>query len=431
MTFTIKDNNYFKLFKFKIMVKILYMNNIYIFDITNYKKSDLIEMFGLCDNYTSLNVDTQENLLVESIIKSNVLDADAKRKTIDFINEAKQILMKDVDLTIGNIYNTNLNLTKTPLKNEFNHDIQERPKQPFIYSSPSEYYAGTINPLKRRITTKNLTIDTRFRQNYYSTSSTNIHIELPLKISKVVSMQLSTIELPTTFYTISKQLGNHFFTLSISGSSAIITIPDGNYSPSDLVDYLNNFTQNLGVDFSNIIFILNIISGTKTGSGQLIAAIKSTATITNFSLNFQADINGIEDKYTPLPLKFGWILGFRAGSYENNSSYISEGIVDTSGNRYLFVVVDDHNNNVDNGFYSAFSSSLLNNNILARISLQSNYFSIFSENNISLVSSPRDYYGPVDIQKLDIQLLDEYGRVLNIHNMDYSLSIKFTTIYDL
>ena len=407
------------------------MSNVYIFDIKNYKKSDLIEMFGLCDKYTSLNVDTQENILVEGIIKNTVLDADAKRKTIEFINEAKQILMKDVDLTLGNIYNTNLNLTKTPLINDFNHDIQERKAQPFIYSSPSEYFAGTINPLKRRITTKNLSIDTRFRQNYYSTSSTNMHIELPLKISKVVSMQLSSIELPTTFYTISNQLGNNFFTLSISTDTTIIIIPDGNYSPSDLVEYLNNIIQGLGSPFSDIIFILNIILGTKTGSGQLIAGLKSPATITNFSLDFQADINGGEDNYTPLPLKFGWLLGFRAGIYQNNSSYASEGIVDTSGIRYLYVVVDDHNNNVNNGFYSAFSSSLLNNNILARISLQSNYFNIFSENNLSLVTTPRDYYGPVDIQKLDIQLLDEYGRILNIHNMDYSLCIKFTTIYDL
>jgi hypothetical protein len=245
-------------------------------------------------------------------------------------------------------------------------------------------------------------------------------------------MQLSSIELPTTFYTISKQLGNNFFTLEILNTTTIITIPDGNYSPFDLVEYLNTLIQGLGSPFSDIIFILNIISGTKTGSGQLIAAIKDPASAnTMFSLNFQSDINGVEDKYTPLPLKLGWLLGFRAGIYENNSSYVSEGIVETSGTRYLFVVVDDHNNNVDNGFYSAFSSSLLNNNILARISLQSNYFNIFSENNLSLITTPRDYYGPVDIQKLDIQLLDEYGRILNINNMDYSLSIQFKTIYDL
>ena len=95
------------------------MNN-NIFNIENYKKSDLIEMFGLCDNYTSLNVDTQENILVESILKNTILDSMSKRKTIGFINEAKQILMKDIDLTIGNLYNTNIDLTKTQLSNDFN-----------------------------------------------------------------------------------------------------------------------------------------------------------------------------------------------------------------------------------------------------------------------------------------------------------------------
>lgn len=407
------------------------MNNIYILDITNYKKSDLIEMFGLTDNYTSLNVNTQENILVESILKNTFLDADAKRKTIDFINEAKQILIKDTNLTLGNIYNTNVNLTKTQLANEGNSNIQERAPQPFIYSSPSEYFAGVINPLKRRTLINNLTIDTRFRQNYYSTSSTNIHIDLPLKISKVVSMLLTTIELPTTFYTISKQLGNNFFTLAITSDKTLITIPDGNYSPGDFINYLNGLIQALGPPFNDIIFTLNIISGTTTGSGQLIVALNPASTITNFTLDFIADINGSEDNYTPLPLKLGWLLGFRSGIYENNSSYVSEGIVDLSGNRYIYLVVDDHNNNFNNGFYSAFSSSLLNNNILARISLQSNYFNIFSGNNLSLVTTPRDYYGPVDIQKLNIQLLDEYGRILNINNMDYSLCIKFTTIYDL
>lgn len=405
------------------------MNNI--FNIENYKKSDLIEMFGLCDNYTSLHVDIQENKLVENIVKNIFLDADAKRNTIEFINEAKKILMKDIDVSLGNIYNTNLNLTKTQLINENSHDIQERKAQQFIYSSQSEYFAGVINPLKRRITIKNLSIDTRFRQNYYSTSSTNFHIDLPLKISKVVSMQLSSIELPITFYTISKKLGTNFFILSISNQTKIITIPDGNYSPSELINYLNNVVQELGHPFHHVIFILNLILGTTTGSGQVIVGIKSPTAITNFSLDFQADINGVEDNNTPLPLKLGWLLGFRCGIYENNSSYVSEGIIDTSGIRYLYVVVDDHNNNVNNGFYSAFSSSLLNNNILARISLKSTYFNIFSENNQALMVSPRDYYGPVDIQKLNIQLLDEYGRVLDIHNMDYSLCIKFTTIYDL
>jgi hypothetical protein len=94
-------------------------------------------------------------------------------------------------------------------------------------------------------------------------------------------------------------------------------------------------------------------------------------------------------------------------------------------------VVDDFNNNVNDGFYGAFTSSILNKNILARISLQSGVFNFLSQNNLNLITTPRQYFGPVDIQKLQIQLLDEYGRILNLNNMDYSFCLSFQTVYDL
>ena len=50
------------------------------------------------------------------------------------------------------------------------------------------------------------------------------------------------------------------------------------------------------------------------------------------------------------------------------------------------MVVDDFNNNVNDGFYGAFTSSLLNKNILARISLQGNVFSILSQSNFNLIN---------------------------------------------
>jgi hypothetical protein len=149
------------------------------------------------------------------------------------------------------------------------------------------------------------------------------------------------------------------------------------------------------------------------------------------SLNFQADRFGIDDRSTPLPLKLGWMLGFRNGIYVNNLNYVSEGVLDITGPRYIYLVVDDHNNNVNNGFYSAFNSSLLNNNILARISLQSKFFDVQITNNLNIVTNPREYFGPVNIQNINIQLLDEYGRVLDINNMDYSFCLTLITAYDL
>jgi hypothetical protein len=127
----------------------------------------------------------------------------------------------------------------------------------------------------------------------------------------------------------------------------------------------------------------------------------------------------------------GWILGFREGYYTEATKYVSEGVIDILGPKYIYLVVDDFNNNVSDGFYGAFTASLLNKNILARITIQSSIFSISTQNNFNLITSPRQYFGPVDVQKLQIQLLDEYGRILDLNNMDFSFCLTFQTVYDL
>ena len=50
---------------------------------------------------------------------------------------------------------------------------------------------------------------------------------------------------------------------------------------------------------------------------------------------------------------------------------------------------------------------------------------------LALLLHPRQYFGPVKIQNLNIQLLDEYGRIIDLNNMDYSFSLVFQTAYDL
>jgi hypothetical protein len=249
-------------------------------------------------------------------------------------------------------------------------------------------------------------------------------------------MQLQAIELPLTFYNISKQSGNNFFTLTVDGNAQVVTIPSGNYTYTGIVNLLNttmgNIATNTGIpNFAFIVFGINV--NNNNGSGEMFVGIDSTAPpgIITFSLNFQANRFGEYDSSTPLPLKLGWTLGFRNGIYENNDSYVSEGIVDLLGPRYIYLVVDDFNNNVNNSFYSAFNSSILNKNILARISLQANTYNIFTQNNLNIVTNPRQYFGPVKIQNLNIQLLDEYGRVIDLNNMDYSFSLTFQTVYDL
>jgi hypothetical protein len=50
---------------------------------------------------------------------------------------------------------------------------------------------------------------------------------------------------------------------------------------------------------------------------------------------------------------------------------------------------------------------------------------------IEFVSESRQYFGPIDIARLQIRLLDVYGRVLDLNGADYSFCISLNVIYDL
>ena len=421
-------------------------------NIGNYSKAELEEILELPSNYDENVIQMKEAKLRQNIMSDLSIPSTVKTKTLGFITNVKNVLILNVNnnksdsnanagskiqslaKSYNNVYNLNKSLDKSDLTSAGGTYIIKQPPTPYGQSSPSEFYQGTINPLNKRILRQNINIDTRFRENYYATQSSNFHLDLPIRLTQVVSLQLSALELPSTFYNVSKVFGNNFFVISIINvEPLIVTIPDGNYTYLTLQTYINDFLANTtATQYNTIQFLadVNTPGGTGSGgSGKMV--VGSLGGDIDFSLNFQSDRYGNEDKQTPLPLKMGWLMGFREGYYENNKTYVSEGIIDLLGPRYIYLVVDDFNNNVSDGFYGAFTSSILNKNILARITLQGSVFNIITQNNLILVTTARQYFGPVDIQKMQIQLLDEYGRILDLNNMDYSFCLSFQTIYDL
>ena len=45
--------------------------------------------------------------------------------------------------------------------------------------------------------------------------------------------------------------------------------------------------------------------------------------------------------------------------------------------------------------------------------------------------SKRTYFGPVNIKKLHIKLLDELGRKVDLNNRDFSFGIEIEQLYDV
>ena len=282
--------------------------------------------------------------------------------------------------------------------------------------------SGTINPLTIKTLKKVIAIDTRFRDNYESSSSTDFVINLPTAFKKVLSLQVINYQLPYTIYSISKKTGSNSFYVD----SSLIEIMDGGYDENSLVQEINSKLP------SDISLSYNSLSA------------KFIFTSTNaFSLNFDyienADMNyNLATNIDKNQLTLGWIMGFRNNriikngkqtiiKYEGSNSYVSEYCYDGGlSNKYYLLSVNDYQNNHNNAFVSAFKyQTLTDNNILCKMTNS-------KEDGTKTVLYPkRIYFGPTNINKLHIKIYDEYGRILDVNNGDLSIELECEILYDL
>lgn len=422
-------------------------------DIGNYSIKDLEKFFRLKAGYTISDVEYKEVKMRELLLKTGHVSKEYKANLIEFLTKAKEwlIFVKRGPEKKPTTLPAEPRLDKTEYtepSGKKEDQLIERPTTTYVNTFASEYYAGTLNPLATRTIKRCLTIDTRFRDNFYSTQSSDFTFQLPLKLNKVVSMQMSSVEIPIAFYGISKSFGNNYIWLEISyeASSILIkadrvfTIPEGNYNAADFISALNAAICPINSDgslvnpndmFSYISFSLHV-NTTGSGSGKVSIAPSgiNASMIKKIKMDFGRSATGLPDN-GDISSKIGWNLGFTKRVYDGSSNYLADTIVEPATIRYIYLAVDDFNNSANNMFITAFNQSILNPNILARISLRGSYFSLLMDNDLNVVTEPRKYFGPVDIQRMRIRLYDDFGRILDMNNANFSFCLIFTMLYDL
>jgi len=110
---------------------------------------------------------------------------------------------------------------------------------------------------------------------------------------------------------------------------------------------------------------------------------------------------------------------------------VSESSFGSSYTNYLYLEVDDFNNNCQTNTIYAYNepASYISNNILARISLNNVAFTIIQDNASDTINKKREYYGPIRLEKLRIRLLNKYGKVIDLNNNNYSFVLELKQIY--
>jgi hypothetical protein len=132
----------------------------------------------------------------------------------------------------------------------------------------------------------------------------------------------------------------------------------------------------------------------------------------------------------------GWSLGYRQASYINQQSYTTESLYNNTPATYLYLEINDFNTQyIATQVIGLFSNSFLDSNIISKICYTNNtgytsYDTVVYDGKY-VVGSPREYFGPVHLQKMNVRLLDQYGTVVDLNGLDFSFTLKIKILYDL
>ena len=407
-------------------IQIKYPNEIYTF----YYKSNLIILSIL-------------SLLENNIIKNtNEIDKYVKQiKEIHYLEKYTEVDLVNNIINMNDLRNSKVKEDElnAPLYNlsRINPNLNNKNNTNDVYNTFSnEVTPGDLNSIKRITQLLNLNLNSCFRHNYFQSNPCDFLYLIPTEIKNVLSMRLVSIEIPNAWYLFSSLKKNNSFEIIISQNQSFenlnnnnksckyeIQIPDGNYDIDSLQHYLNTtyfYESGLDTYLKYIKFSIN-----PTNLKSCFEIIEDCEEKISFSLHFSQSIS------QNIMNTFGWLLGFRIGKYLNiTDTILSEGLFDGGGDRYIYVCVNDYqyNNNIQN--IVCFDKSILNEDVIAKIPMINGKLSLIINDNNNALSKIRRYNGPVNLSKLQFKIIDRFGTVIDLNNMDFSFTLELEILYE-
>lgn len=234
-----------------------------------------------------------------------------------------------------------------------------------IIKDPRKLNQSYFNEIYRIIN-----IDSMYRDNlwtannvYDSKTSSDMLVYLNDTLDNVVSLEMTNLCIPFTFYNIDSNYGNNYFyiqTVGVDDSLKKIEIASGNYTNASIVDAINDSIVAQG--YSDIVFSLNIISNK--------VSMDTSSTTNTYTIIFydyldgqQSFANNMTNEYSAdvqskINNNLGWILGFRTIDKTNicleytlsptTTTITAESLCYIPYTKYFVIVIDDMNKNQTN-----------------------------------------------------------------------------------
>lgn len=317
-----------------------------------------------------------------------------------------------------------------------------------------DYAKDNLNPLLKQTVRRIISIDSSYRPNSKDLA-TDFTFNLSDPLKDVLSLKLYSVQIPYTWYTISKQYGSNFFYLK-GNSSGIdngehdyqIKINAGNYTPSNLIDAINTSIQEVAsiytdANFGTTAVTYNSFTSASTVTVDITKIYNETRyylyfptwTTPNETLLRKESIPGFLG-YNDTSYNISTIYSYRTlplttttGSDDTVNTHTdntSSAYLITSSNRYFTIKqydgYDEYNSTTSN-VLSTFdipfnSSNILNKSVYTRNAL-------FDDLSGVLLSNP--YLSNSYIQRIDVTdtSLNGYGN--SYYKMNIQLNQKTRT----
>lgn len=260
-----------------------------------------------------------------------------------------------------------------------------------------------------------LNIDSRFRDQAQSVSSTDFFIRLPRTYKNVIVLKLSSVELPNTWYAFSDARGDTSFKINTSD----VTIPEGNYDPATLSTTLQSSISSAG--FPNI----DVSWSMHTGKMSIYADPSSGP---NFELHFQsaqscgnAPIKS-SSSYTPYSAGLGYMMGFTAPNYSGNNTYTGENVIDTLRDNYVLLQLPELEMMMDSYTYGGASVRAF-----AKIIVDVDKNALIYVNAGDAITRNITFPQPTNLAGFRVRLVDAYGNPIQL-NADFSFTLEIQEV---
>lgn len=342
----------------------------------NYTKQDIERLFGLPSTYTSTEIHQKETELAKKLTNTQATPS-LKEEIMSFLKGARDRLLTDV----------------------------------------------VIPPIQRTEIKRLLCIDSLFRPHYEGTNSSDFIYFMPDYTKNVTSLKILSVELPSSWYLFSEESMNSTFYVKIGDDTEPFVIPDGNYTAEEIYVQLNTLFDDFNTTHSGI------------NLHALLPPSKKIIIICDVAFSISFLMEGSSYRNT-CGTNLGFIKTDYTGLITTDSHYAisAETMYGTNVDNYLFIDIDDFQRNfLSNAVVSVTTSSLgvtsyLGNTMMAKIPLHHHSQTVFN-NGSDLLFKTRTYFGPVNLEKLRIRLLNKYGNLFSLNNSNYSLSVEITELY--